>query len=94
MGKQATAVQPKLLDANRKKRESMKLFLLVLPCLVLIFIFHYLPLWGWSYAFFQYKPGLPLSKCKFVGWDNFTALFGNAVMRENLFRVIRNNLHR
>lgn len=90
MGKQATAVQPKLLDANRKKRESMKLFLLVLPCLVLIFIFHYLPLWGWSYAFFQYKPGLPLSKCKFVGWDNFTALFGNAVMRENLFRVIRN----
>ena len=90
MGKQATAVQPKLLDANRKKRESMKLFLLVLPCLVLIFIFHYLPLWGWSYAFFQYKPGLPLSKCKFGGWDNFTALFGNAVMRENLFRVIRN----
>ncbi len=90
MGKQATAEKPRLLKPQGKKWESYKLFLLVLPCLAIIFIFHYLPLWGWSYAFFQYKPGLPLSKCKFVGWDNFKALFGNAVMRDNLFRVIRN----
>lgn len=73
-----------------KQWESKKLFFFVLPCLIFIFIFHYMPLWGWSYAFFQYKPGLPLSECKFVGLDNFTALFGNAVMRDNLFRVLRN----
>ncbi|MDO5416629.1 MAG: ABC transporter permease subunit [Lachnospiraceae bacterium] len=75
---------------HSKKWESYKLFLYVLPCLIFIFIFHYLPLWGWAYAFFQYKPGLPLTECKFVGWQNFQALFGNAVMRENLFRVLRN----
>lgn len=90
MGKQAIAEKPRLLKPQGKKWESYKLFLLVLPCLAIIFIFHYLPLWGWSYAFFQYKPGLPLAKCKFVGWDNFKALFGNAVMRDNLIRVIRN----
>ena len=74
------------------KWESYKLFLLVLPCLVLVFIFHYLPLWGWSYSLFQYKPGLSLSKCKFVGFDNFKALFGNAIMRQNLVRVLKNTL--
>lgn len=73
-----------------KKWESYKLFLMVLPCLILVFIFHYMPLWGWSYSLFQYRPGLPLYKCKFVGLQNFTALFGNPVMRENLFRVLRN----
>lgn len=80
--------KPRLLNTHSKKWESYKLFLYVLPCL--IFIFKYLPLWGWSYAFFQYKPGRDLFKCAFVGLQNFTALFGNAVMRNNLLRVLRN----
>lgn len=82
------AVREKTLHS--KKKEGYKLFLYVLPCLVFIFIFHYLPLWGWAYSFFQYKPGLPLSECKFVGLQNFKVLFGNPVMRDNLLRVLRN----
>lgn len=82
--------KPRLLNSHSKKWESYKLFLYVLPCLVFIFIFKYLPLWGWSYAFFQYKPGRSLLDCAFVGWQNFTALFGNAIMRNNLLRVLRN----
>ena len=81
---------PRLLCRSSKKMERYKLFLYVLPCLIFIFIFKYLPLWGWSYAFFQYKPGRSLFSCKFVGWQNFTALFGNPVMRSNLLRVLRN----
>lgn len=73
-----------------KKRESYKLFLLALPVLIYIFVFKYMPLWGWSYAFFSYKPGLSLAQCDFVGLQNFQNLFGNAVMRDNLFRVLRN----
>ena len=77
--------------AGRKKiRESYKLFLYVLPCLIFIFIFKYLPLWGWSFAFFQYKPGMNLANCEFVGMKNFQLLFGNPVMRNNLIRVLRN----
>ncbi|MCD7955625.1 MAG: ABC transporter permease subunit [Lachnospiraceae bacterium] len=75
-----------------RKWESYRLFLMVLPCIIFIFIFKYLPLWGWSYAFFQYKVGLPLSQCEFVGLQNFQVLFGNKVMRTNLFRVLRNTL--
>ena len=82
--------KPRLLNTHSKKWESYKLFLYVLPCLIFIFIFKYLPLWGWSYAFFQYKPGRDLFKCAFVGLQNFTALVGNAVMRNNLLRVLRN----
>lgn len=82
--------KPRLLNTHSKKWESYKLFLYVLPCLIFIFIFKYLPLWGWSYAFFQYKPGRDLFNCAFVGLQNFTALFGNAVMRNNLLRVLRN----
>lgn len=81
---------PRLLGRSSKKMERYKLFLYVLPCLIFIFIFKYLPLWGWSYAFFQYKPGRSLFSCKFVGWQNFTALFGNPVMRSNLLHVLRN----
>ena len=82
--------KPRLLNTHSKKWESYKLFLYVLPCLIFIFIFKYLPLWGWSYAFFQYKPGRSLLDCAFVGLQNFTALFGNPIMRDNLLRVLRN----
>ena len=81
--------KPRMLT-SRKKQERFKLFLYVLPCIIFIFIFKYLPLWGWSYAFFQYKPGRSLFDCAFVGLQNFTALFGNPIMRDNLFRVLRN----
>ncbi len=74
----------------RKKWKSFRLFLYVLPGILFIILFKYAPLWGWSYAFFQYKPGKDLFDCTFVGWDNFTTLFENVVMRNNLFRVLKN----
>lgn len=88
--KTAAARSSPVKRLNGKKWESYKLFLLVLPCIVFIFIFKYLPLWGWSFAFFQYKPGMSLLNCDFVGLQNFKSLFGNKVMRDNLFRVLRN----
>lgn len=77
---------------HSKTWESKKIFLLILPCLIFIFIFKYMPLWGWVFSFFQYKPGASLLDCDFVGFDNFVKLFGNPVMRDNLFRVLRNTL--
>ena len=88
MSNEATA-RPRS-HVRSKKWESYKLFLLALPVLIYIFVFKYMPLWGWSYAFFSYKPGLSLAQCDFVGLQNFQNLFGNAVMRDNLFRVLRN----
>lgn len=73
-----------------KRKTNKKLFLYVLPGILLVFMFTYLPLWGWSYAFFQYKPGRSLANCAFVGWQNFLDLFGNAVMRSNVLRALKN----
>jgi len=78
------------MGTKKKQWNRFKVFLYALPAIVLVFIFHYMPLWGWSFAFFQYKPGKSLSDCAFVGWDNFTTLFGNVVMRKNLIRVLLN----
>lgn len=78
------------MGTKKKQWNRFKVFLYALPAIVLVFIFHYMPLWGWSFAFFQYKPGKSLFDCAFVGWDNFTTLFGNAVMRKNLVRVLLN----
>lgn len=75
---------------TEKKKRSFRVFLYVLPGILFVFIFNYLPLWGWSFAFFQYKPGKALADCEFVGWKNFTQLFGNQIMRKNLIRVLTN----
>ena len=69
-----------------------KLFLMALPFVILCFLFSYLPLWGWRYAFFDYKPGLGLSMDNFVGFKWFTYLFENPATRADIFRVITNTL--
>ena len=78
------------VTAIKKRKNGIKVLLYALPMIAVVFIFSYLPLWGWSFAFFQYKPGKSVWDCPFVGLDNFTALFGNVVMRRNLMRVLLN----
>jgi len=75
---------------SKWKWRDFKLFLFILPGILFILLFKYFPLWGWSYAFFQYRPGKSLADSVFVGWDNFTTLFRNPVMLNNLIRVLRN----
>lgn len=81
-------------DALRKTVSSkgVRLFLLVSPLLILIFIFSYVPIYGWVYSFFNYKPGLKLSQCKFVGLDNFARMFLDKYGRNDLFRILKNTL--
>lgn len=75
-----------------KKRitPGFKMFLMVLPFLALIFIFSYLPLYGWSYSFFDYKPPLRLSQCEFVGWQWFRFLFSNPTQMGQMAKVLIN----
>lgn len=70
--------------------KKYKLFLMMLPFLVAVFLFSYLPLYGWSYAFFNYQFGKPMSEQEFVGFKWFTELVVNAGHRENILRVMKN----
>lgn len=67
-----------------------KLFLMMLPFLLAVFLFSYLPLFGWSYAFYNYKFGLPMSQQEFVGFRWFTEMVTNAGHRANIIRVLKN----
>lgn len=69
-----------------------QLFLLFLPFLALCFVFSYLPLLGWRYAFFDYKSGESLSMDNFVGFKWFLFLFQNEATRADLVRVLKNTL--
>ena len=72
--------------------EKFKLFLLFLPFIILTFVFSYLPLFGWRYAFFDYKSGDTLSKENFVGFKWFEQLFRNKATVSDIVRVMKNTL--
>lgn len=71
---------------------KFKLFLMMLPAIALAFVFSYLPLYGWRYAFFDYNSGETLSMDKFVGFKWFTQLFQNAATRRDMVTVLKNTL--
>ena len=70
--------------------KKYKLFLMMLPFLVAVFLFSYLPLYGWSYAFYNYKFGIPMDQQEFVGFKWFTEMFTNQGHRDNIIRVLKN----
>lgn len=79
-------------DSKYEMESKFKLFLMFLPFALLCFVFSYLPLWGWRYAFFDYSAGGTLSKENFVGFKWFTSLFQSAATRADVVRVLRNTL--
>ena len=75
---------------SSKKKEGYRLFLLVLPFLILCFLFSYYPLHGWIYALYDYKAPLKLSQCDFVGLKWFKTLFSNKTQVAQLVTVMKN----
>lgn len=87
------AILPKPQAGEPMEMESKyKLFLMFLPFGAMAFIFCYLPLWGWRYAFFDYKVGGDLTMDNFVGFKWFTFLFQNGATRSDVVRVLRNTM--
>jgi ABC-type polysaccharide transport system permease subunit len=78
------------LFTNKKKRYGIKLALLVVPFLLIPLIFSYYPLYGWIYAFFDYRPPRSLANCDFVGVKWFVTLFENQTKRKIIFDVMKN----
>lgn len=75
---------------NKKKLRSYREFLYILPFIVLIAVFAYYPLYGWIYAFFDYRPPKPLSMENFVGLKWFKSLVANPVKTKQILNVIKN----
>lgn len=75
---------------KKKLDQGKRMFLYMLPFLLLCFAFSYFPLHGWIYSFYDYKPPLKLSQCNFIGLRWFKMIFGNPAQVRQLFIVMRN----
>ncbi|QJD82505.1 ABC transporter permease [Cohnella herbarum] len=64
------------------------LYLMSLPFVAWVFVFSYLPLWGWTMAFQKFKPGISFFDQKWVGLTYFKELFQD----EQFYQVLRNTL--
>jgi putative aldouronate transport system permease protein len=78
--------------ARREIPQKYRLFLMLLPFIVLVALFAYLPLYGWRYAFFNYRPGIPLKRSDFVGFDWFMSIVSSPARRMEVLRVMKNTL--
>nr|WP_240647344.1 ABC transporter permease subunit [Paenibacillus nanensis] len=79
------------LKRNRfwfKAFQQRYLYMMSLPFVIWIFIFSYVPVWGWVTAFQNYKPKDTIFDQKWVGFSNFIELFQD----ERFYIVLRNTL--
>lgn len=72
--------------------EKYRLFIMFLPVLLLSFVFAYLPIYGWRYAFYNAKAGDELTRDLFVGWANFSTLINDPGTSVKILQVLRNTL--
>ena len=72
----------------RTAREQWQLYAMLLPFAALVFVFNYVPIWGWITAFQKYRPGKPVWEQRWVGFENFVNLFQD----ERFYMALRNTL--
>jgi ABC-type polysaccharide transport system permease subunit len=78
-----------LLGLNRRKKDGLVLLAFLSPFILAVIIFNYIPIFGWTYAFINYRPGVPLAKSTFMGFRYFAQIFSNA---SDFWVVLRNTL--
>lgn len=74
--------------ANRLYRQRY-LFIMLIPALILITIFSYVPLMGWAMAFKKYQLGMSIFSGEFTGLEQFKAFFIDV---GDAWYVIRNTI--
>lgn len=63
---------------------------MVSPFILLTAVLSYYPLYGWVYAFFDWKPPFQLLQTPFVGLHMFTTLFSNPIRVKIILQVLCN----
>lgn len=80
---------------NKKKlktrlRRSRAYYLMLLPAVVYVFLFNYMPMYGLQIAFKNYKVSLGISGSPWVGFRNFTDFFNSynfTLLLRNTFTI-------
>jgi putative aldouronate transport system permease protein len=69
-------------------RDQKQLLFMSVPVMLYIILFSYIPVWGWSMAFQDFKPAKAFRDQTWVGLKHFQFLFTD----ETFLRVLRNTL--
>ncbi|MGP4041455.1 ABC transporter permease [Gracilibacillus sp. D59] len=72
----------------KKCKDQQALLWMTVPFVIWVFIFKYLPVWGWTMAFQDFKPALSFSEQEWVGFKHFLFLFTD----DRFLGVLRNTL--
>ncbi|MCL6591928.1 MAG: ABC transporter permease subunit [Firmicutes bacterium] len=72
----------------QKLYDQRYLFLMSLPFVFWVILFRYVPIWGWTMAFQDYKPYLSFGEQQWVGLLHFSNVFKDA----NFYLAMRNTL--
>jgi len=72
----------------RLLKEQKWLLLMSVPFVLWIFVFNYVPVWGWTMAFQNFRPGRAFADQEWVGLSHFAELFAD----ERFYMVLRNTL--
>ena len=54
--------------------------------ITIVFLFSYVPIFGWIYSFFDYVPGVSIFECDFVGLEYFKLILKD----DNVLRALKN----
>ena len=76
------------MNILKKIRQQWHLHIMLIPAVILVFIFSYIPLYGLIIAFQKYNPAMNFNS-PWVGFDNFKYLFGQA----NFVKTIWNTFY-
>lgn len=69
-------------------KSQRQLIFMSVPLLAYIILFAYVPVWGWTMAFQNYKPARSFGQQEWVGFKHFKFLFTD----DSFLRVLRNTL--
>ncbi|MBQ8160944.1 MAG: sugar ABC transporter permease [Clostridia bacterium] len=73
---------------HQRRMRELPLHLMLVPGLVLVFIFHYIPMFGIVMAFQNFKPAKGFFRSQWVGWDNFVYMARLPNMGSVLFNTV------
>ncbi len=82
---------PKKIKKGMLSTEN-KLLYIVIPFMLFVFVFGYLPIAGWYLAFVDYQPGMQIWEMPFVGLKWFRALISSQEQINIILRVLKNTL--
>ncbi|ADU28827.1 ABC transporter permease [Evansella cellulosilytica] len=72
----------------KKCKEQKVLLLMSIPFVLWLFVFRYVPLYGWTMAFQDFRPARPVFEQEWAGFEHFIFLF----TEPRFYEVLRNTL--